>query len=445
MIDVLRSIFGKLDKYNRKVLNIYLILNVIWLFVGIFFYNYLRFSYQGFSVSLVFLFIINLMIIIYANVRKKVSFNKIDIFLILLVIFGIIACVFAQNVSVSLYGSWKRFEGFFQLLYYYSLFYLSTLSFNKKSIINFVLAFGLINFFISFLQVFDVLKFIPIANRGTTLAHGLITNSNFFCSYMVICLGLSLGLFLYSSNTFFKNVLNLFLVLCFWSGLLLSNALSGIVGLFFICLFIIIYFIYNIFKKQIRNVDIGKHALVFLLCLILFIVLSICDKTLVFNDVKNLFVETKNISIDIKKNNELSGNYGNGRMFIWKNIIVRVPRYAFHGVGVDCLLFAPDITLTGEFGSGNFVYFDKAHNEYLQKLICEGIFSLITYLGFLFVIFITSWKRFFKGDSSIIYLFLPFVGYCIQAFFNISVIEVAPLFFLVSGLLYDRNFKIEKC
>ena len=38
-------------------------------------------------------------------------------------------------------------------------------------------------------------------------------------------------------------------------------------------------------------------------------------------------------------------------------------------------------------------------------------------------------------------LFLAFVGYSVQAFFNISVIEVAPLFWIIIGLLYDRKCK----
>ena len=43
-----------------------------------------------------------------------------------------------------------------------------------------------------------------------------------------------------------------------------------------------------------------------------------------------------------------------------------------------------------------------------------------------------------------IYLLLPVIGYLVQAFFNISVIEVAPLFYISLGLLVDRKEKITK-
>jgi hypothetical protein len=37
-----------------------------------------------------------------------------------------------------------------------------------------------------------------------------------------------------------------------------------------------------------------------------------------------------------------------------------------------------------------------------------------------------------------IYLILPIIGYLVQAQFNISVIEVAPFFYIGLGLLIDR-------
>ena len=42
-------------------------------------------------------------------------------------------------------------------------------------------------------------------------------------------------------------------------------------------------------------------------------------------------------------------------------------------------------------------------------------------------------------------LLLLFIGYCIQAFFNISVIEVAPMFYMALGLCINKdNAKILK-
>ena len=128
-------------------------------------------------------------------------------------------------------------------------------------------------------------------------------------------------------------------------------------------------------------------------------------------------------------------------MFVWKNTLKVVPKHLLHGVGVDNFYDAFDTPLFRFIKGGDAIeYYDKAHNEYLQKLVTEGIFSLITYLSMLFIIFINSIKKVFKDNESIVIaLFLAFIGYLVQAFFNISVIEVAPLFWIICGLLYERK------
>ena len=79
----------------------------------------------------------------------------------------------------------------------------------------------------------------------------------------------------------------------------------------------------------------------------------------------------------------------------------------------------------------------------------EGILALIFYLVFLFALFIPGIALFVKkkkdeyGNSvkdevAMISLF-AFFGYIAQAFFSISVIQVAPYFWLICGLLYCRN------
>ena len=79
-------------------------------------------------------------------------------------------------------------------------------------------------------------------------------------------------------------------------------------------------------------------------------------------------------------------------------------------------------------------------------LVTNGIFALITYCAICLNIFLYGFK--FR-KSNVIALFIAFVGYCIQAFGNISVIDVAPIFFIILGLLYTyvpkkRKKKIEE-
>ena len=154
-----------------------------------------------------------------------------------------------------------------------------------------------------------------------------------------------------------------------------------------------------------------------------------------FDDVVRFSHETSEIV-----SGNVDDNYGTFRIFIWRNTLKVVPKYLVHGVGIDNFYNAFDEPLFLKFGDNYIEYYDKAHNEYLQKLVCEGIFSCLTYIVMLFVIFVKSIKYVFDYDDYIIIsLFFAFVGYCVQAFFNISVIHVAPLFYIVCGLLCGRE------
>jgi len=425
---------------NEKMLSIYLIINVFWIFFGIFSYCYLRFSYQNLSVSYIPFLLFNIVIIVLLNVYKKVKFDVKDMFLILLVLCGIISVIFSKDSSISLYGCWKRFEGFFQLLYYYSLLYLSSVILTdklKKWIVSFILGFGLIHVFISFFQVFNILNFIPFPYGGIGMGQGFVTNPNFFGSYMVLCLGISCGIYLFYDGKLLNKCLLLIICMLFYSGLLMSSAMSGMVGFFIIILFLIIYFIYLCIKKiKVKNNIISYSILsVSLIIVSLFFILT--GKTLMFGDISKFSGEAVNMM-----NGEYSDDYGSFRFYIWRNTIKIVPKYMLHGVGIDCFYDAFDEPLFIKYSDNTIEYYDKAHNEYLQKLVCEGVFSCGSYLILLILLFVSNLKRIISEHNYLVIgLFLGFVGYCIQAFFNISVIEVAPLFWIVCGLLYNRKLK----
>lgn len=81
---------------------------------------------------------------------------------------------------------------------------------------------------------------------------------------------------------------------------------------------------------------------------------------------------------------------------------------------------------------------DKAHNEYLQYAVTLGIPALIVY--FAFVISIIK-KHINEIDNNNVKLILYFVvvSYLVQAFFNISTVGIAPLFWFTLGLLDSKE------
>lgn len=84
--------------------------------------------------------------------------------------------------------------------------------------------------------------------------------------------------------------------------------------------------------------------------------------------------------------------YGSRRIYIWKKTLEIVPKYIIHGVGIDCFHKAFDgKALTVVDGKYSALY-DKAHNEYLQILVTQGIFALVSYL-FIFGTSLFQYKR----------------------------------------------------
>ncbi len=85
---------------------------------------------------------------------------------------------------------------------------------------------------------------------------------------------------------------------------------------------------------------------------------------------------------------------------------------------------------------------DKAHNEYLQIAATIGIPALIVYLAFVGMILFPKMKYMFK-DKAMLIICITIISYLVQAFFNISTIGVAPLFWMILGLSDNESF-VEK-
>lgn len=407
-----------MKKIKNNLLSIYLIANIVLIFLT----SYLSFldiiSYKSFLYLYEVLLFINIVIFIILLIKKKLKFHIYDFFILLMIIFGVIATIFAIRRDVSLYGFMGRYEGLISIVYYYSLFILSS-SLDKskrKYIVYSLLLMSALEGVYGILQTKELVK--TLHHGGVSWVTGFTSNPNFFGIVMLMGLCYSLGLFIKSSDLR-RRVIYICLIILFLVGLLLSNTTSCAVGLIFILIYLIYYCIKN---KQVNS-----------LLVILIIIINITFIMNQFNctTLVDDLIKTKNESIEIAKGN-IDGYYGTRRIKIWEETLKVVPKNIVHGVGIDNFFYA--------FGDKPLIIkvymYDKTHNEYLQILITEGIFALISYLLFYLSVVLIGYKNNHKKD---IYLLLPVVAYLIQAFFNISVVETASLFFISLGLLIDRD------
>ena len=420
-----------MKKLKENGLTIYIILNILFILVGSFFTNIIGVDKIVYSTILSSVFLLtNIFIIIWLKRHRNIK-HKVDIFIILTIVFALISTLFAYNIQDALNGTENRYEGLYMIIYYFSLFYISSYinPKHKKYIVYAILSTGFIQLLYAVCQRLEILNVVTRIHKGRSWAIGFVHNPNFFGTYMLLCLSYSLGLFIDRKNIK-QKIIFLLLSISFLIGLIISDTLSVVVGLFIVLLFIIIYAIK--FKKL-------KELIVILIIIpLVTLTVHLLGLTKIAKDL-NVF---KKETIDIVTNKDVNKDeYGTGRIYVWKETLKEVPKNLFTGIGIDNLKYikngSPIIRhVEKEDGIHNFAY-DKSHNEYLQILITGGIFYLISYLIFYFIIVKNGIKDCFKNKE--VYLILPVIGYLVQAFFNISVIEVAPLFYIALGLCTIRN------
>ena len=412
-----------MKKIKDKYLLIYIFINLIYILISSFLALNQYISSKLFSYGYIVLLGINILIILILFFKKKYKKNKIDIFLLLIIIFAGISTIFAYDSNKALFGAWDRYEGLFTVSYYITLLFITSFlkKEDRKKVVYGILIFGFIQCMYAICQKLNLFNTHTKIVHGWRWTTGFTSNRNFFGILMLVCIGYSFGLFL-KSKDILRIAFYLFLIYLFSIGLFLSKSIGCLLGLTAIIIIVIIY--------AIKNKNIKKLISIFIVLIFNFIFLECIHLTGYIHDIK----EIKTDVVEISKGN-ITDEQGTGRVKLWKETIKIVPKYIIHGVGVDN--FGNVIDGRPIVNKELKLSYDKAHNEYLQILVTMGIFSLISYLCLHFIIIKNGIKNAFKNKE--IYLILPVIGYLIQAQFNISVIEVAPIFYIGLGLLVDRN------
>lgn len=410
-------------------------------------------NYDSINPAYVLYFSIPFLIYIYIkNIRKSDrDFDICDYIFFALVLTAFIASLFAIDSDISWFGKEYRHEGFFTVLTYYLLFITWKVEGNKKDIkkiINVLIIMGVINSIYALFQLYTPFKFILRYTTDTDMVTGICGNPNFFGSLIVTVLSIVTVSFLIESKIFIKNIL---LIILFFISLINSQSTGPFVTYLIVILFFIIYLLIKK-KTFIKNII----YLILMLIITCFSVLiinrqlfniekcEICDFIGVFNN--NKFEEGNNIDTEAPIYNIYT--ISNGRINLWKNSLQIVKDNPINGVGYDNfhLAYYEGVNLTSVvFISVDGVtkaipkypeIFDNAHNVYLHTLISSGFLGFITYILLCLFTFIKGLKT---KDNLVMIIFGGFVAYSIQAFGNINVLQVTPIYYVIIGLILSSK------
>ena len=374
-----------------------------------------------------------LFLYLYGLFKKKNSFNYLDIINILLIILAGVSTIFAVKVKISIWGETRRNEGLLSLISYYLIF-LNTKnikeSSSKERLIKIFMYLGLFQVFYSIIQIYT--DWGIVKRHGIPyLATGLCGNPNFLASYMSMLVMLTATMYIKNADKKY-----LLLVTIFNVGLTLAETSGPFLAVIISLIFVMIFFHKKEFIKRTLLVSLVLICSFFLTTESSIFVQEKLYKNEIktqYNIGKELIYSFKHISSVKKENIKTDDTIGNGRLRIWSNLIPKVKDYWLVGAGID--------NIAHIYPQNGHTIVDKAHNVYLQILITNGLPALILYCFLCLTIFIKGFKL--KNDD--IPLYMLFVVYSIQAFANISVIDVAPYFFLFFGLLASNfNEKLFK-
>lgn len=385
---------------------------------------------------------------------KTFTIDKKDIVILFFLGLVFFSTFFSSDIKKSIFGAENRYEGLLMFAIYICI-YLSTKKFFKYEklsiILNIMFAVSMIIGCLGIVQKYvkypQCIELYPIFNKWVCATFG---NSNFFGSYISIVLPITATAFIFTGT---KRGLILSLVMFFnliSSGTRSAWVAFGVVGL--------LGLIYLIKQKKIKYF---ARAIVLIVLFSVIFIYLLNGFDFLFDKFKTVEGETSQgsnvtsyterrinqIKNELKeiKNSGLSKSMGSGRIEIWQMTLKLISKKPLLGCGPDNLwdgLVRNCTEETYEYARRTHTAVDKAHNEYLHIAATLGIPALICYIIFIGIILFPKIKL-LKNSKLNFIIFLSLISYLVQAFFNISTIGVAPLFWMLLGIIDNKEVTAE--
>jgi len=429
------------------------------------------------------------------NYIKKLKPNKTNLIILVFLLINILATIFSPYLKqYNLLIGVGRGEGLLLTSVYIIMYLLiNRIEVLDKKLISYFSVGSILISLVCILQYFGFNPFNLYRNGiGTHNVSfmGTIGNIDFLSAIYTIYLPISIFAFLFFDNKWYENMLHLLSFMFGFFIISIINVLSGKVAFLAMTVVLLIFLIKNnkVFSRFLVLLSVFVLDLIIilvtnvtyhysveklsfdwqfnkytLLLSILFVVLLVFAFIINKKDfeIKNmkriakiyfcsifglafvslLFLYFVNINFSLlgEIHEILHGNlddaFGTFRIFLWKRSIPMIADYPLIGTGPDTFavrfmaLYSSDVASIGKLTIN-----DTAANIYLTNFINTGILGGIAY-----IIFICC--KLFKGLKSkniISYaILLAAFTYSIQSFFNLSVVFVTPLFYLVLALLND--------
>ena len=395
------------------------------------------------KVAAMFVLVISFSVMLVINkmqLKDIIQKDKINMSLFIYLILLIASVYTAENKAFAIIGVPGRWEGLVTIMLYIFLFIVARLYLTPdERLFKIILFTAIIVSIYGILQTMGIEPFprdILRENWGSR-AFSTMGNPNFLGSYIVLIIPISI--YFYIIN---KNITGLTAYIILFYCLLCTNTRGAWLGtIASILAFAAIHYIYFRYSKE----EFNRYIILFVITVLLLALYN-------FNTDGAFIDRFLSISRDANEflaDGDRSDYTGAHRGFIWKRVVELIKARPLTGYGLENLGEAFKKYYTKDMIEfwGEVRYPDKAHNEYLHIAVTTGIPSLLIYSTMCFLIILKGLTR-LKNCKIMLLILSSVMGYMTAAFFNISVVSVAYVYWSFLGLLAGNNnivFRGMKC
>lgn len=436
------------------------------------------FSYYKFN----FLVFISLLVTIAFIVKLKADKYRLESAYytkpVLLLLAGLLLSIsFADLKYVSLFGLYNSYEGTIAFVLYVLLFYITANTFFPERFYAYfiysTIPFTLFNLFLSTYSIRgkNILEVPFFSNLISSDSVGIdasslfvttLANPNYLSGYSGVLFFLYLTAIFYFKSTIQKG-LAFILTLLTYCNVLFSLSSSGFFTIM-ILFPILLIGIVLVKKNRVKSLVWSLVVLISLIPILLFAVqmdARVWYNTIGVFKIANPFIQQPSasalflphLSVYADENTkavfypELPERYQiselSGRTYIWNETAHLILKQPITGYGIDTLVYNfPQYHSSkyNPYGSYMKTIVDKAHNLYLEIFYGSG---LLSFVGFIGLIFVQLWKSFkwlkssFNVNSNWLAVFsilFVILAYLLQGIVNDSMIGYAPVFWILLGL-----------
>ena len=337
----------------------------------------------------------------------------------------------AENKVFAIIGVPGRWEGLVTITLYMFLFITARLYLvPDEGLFKIILVTAII---VSIYGILQTMNFDPfprdvLRENWSSRAFSTMGNPNFLGSYIVLIIPTSI--YFYIIN---KNITGLTAYAILFYCLLSTGTRGAWLGtITSIMAFAAIHYMYFRYSKG----EFTRYIILIVITMLLLALYNFYTEGAFIDR----FLSIKRDADEFLTKGDRADYSGANRGFIWKRVAELIKKRPLAGYGIENLGEAFKKYYTKDMIElwNEVRYLDKAHNEYLHIAVTSGIPSLLVYLTFISQIILKGLFR-LKNCKTALLILSSVIGYMTAAFFNISVVSVAYVYWIFLGLLAGSN------